>query len=148
MKFTLITTMLFLSLLSFGQTTISVKIKLDEVSVDSLTNDLIVKLKFKNESDTLTIKSVNGKVHIPWIYKEIVFFEVVYKRYFVNMSAYAAQVEGKSLFNERIHNWFIIIDNFPYSTITKEKFTKIIKPEYSFIIKTDHDYNFNGIGRK
>ncbi len=140
--------MLFLSLLSFGQSTVSIKIKLDETSVDSLTNDLVVKLKFKNENDTLTINSIGGKINMPWIYKDIVFFEVFYKGYFVNMTEYAAQVEGKSLFNERIRNWFITIDNFPYSAITKQTFPKIIKPEYSFIIKTDKYYDFNGMGKK
>jgi hypothetical protein len=148
MKLTLIAAILFLSLSSFGQCIISIKIKIDDTPVDSLTNDLKVKIKFNDKSDTLTFNSNNGVVNIPWLYKEINYFEVFYKGYFVNMTEHAAQVEGQSLFDKSNHNWFITIDKFPYSAITKERFPKIKKPQYSFIIKTDKGYAFNGIGRK
>jgi hypothetical protein len=148
MKLTLIAAILFLSLSSFGQSIISIKIKFDDTPVDSLTNDLKVKIKLNDNSDTLTFNSNNGIVYIPWLYKEINYFEVFYKGYFVNMTEHAAQVEGQSLFDKSIHNWFITIDKFPYSAITKERFSKIKKPQYSFIIKTDKGYAFNGIGKK
>lgn len=118
-----------------AQHTISLSVNIDEEKIQNFQKRLLIKIKCKNQ-DTIYVAPYGQKVFMPWLYNPIEFFELKLDEYRISKSGYAAELEKKGLFSEKNNNWMISIDNYPFSSLTKLKFSNLSDDEYLFIIKT------------